>query len=767
MSTPTPMDEAITSLIARIEKRRRLGRQIARAWAIIKPVVEAAPVDADGRHILTHAQVEALSGLLSKPAHPKSHRYDQDRHLNDILAELQARRLLVSPFKNVPVQLPREVLLDLDEVDPALIERVQYLATALRSRRMLQPPADWPTADAALWHFCVFVASLVLETGVFFPQLLGVLLDLHNADLVPAGSIGLPRRRRRDGRRPAEAEIFRQLAPGTRRALERLRAALTPGRQAGAPRKKADVFPSTWRSARWMRHVFPPHWRAFLLACGLPPDALGRQRPIAQLVLYGSVAALLRGIPPFVMDAARGALLTRPMTLASYRRLLLGKTPSLITDPATAPGPLRPQRIPARTRATAPGLELFDAIERERTLLRQIPDTIADRRAAIDRLTTLIGSEPFRLIPGVLTQEDTFTINAKMFGAFCCYLLRGKSKLGSILTRTSAIANVAPDAFGTQPLWAWTADHYQNVLSQGMRDHDTSSLIAAFKLFVACLDEAGIPTPDINWYARGLRKPLVVTPAPLVGFADFDHALDLCTEAPFLPDHLRELLQVLLILGFWAGLRVREATRLTLRQYVPSPYHVIEVRRSKTHASTRDLYLKYLVPPAYLARLDAFYAKRYLATGGALDAPYLGTGRQMASEGTNPHGFYDPSHLSSLAGLVLRCVIGEPIAFHSLRHARVSWLLLQLLATTKLITVTPDTPPWAAATAFSEGAYARLRPLLFGLGPLKPGQLECSHLLMVLSRLIGHADPRTTLETYCHTLELAHALLEDHLKGRG
>ncbi len=764
MSIPTPMDDAITSLIARLEKRRRLGGPIARAWAMIKPTVEAALVDPDGRHVLTHDEVETLSGLLSKPSHPKSHRYDQDRRLNDIIAELQARGLLVSPYKNVPAQLPREVLLDLDELDPALIERAQRLSAVLRSRRMLQPPATWPKAEPALWHCCVFVASLVLETGVFFPQLLGVLLDLRNADLLPAGSIALPRRRRR-GHGPAAAAVPRWLAPGTRRALERFRTALTPGRGAGAPRKEAYVFPPAWRSARWMRHVFPPHWRAFLQACGLPADALGRQRPIAHLVLYGSVAALLRGIPPFVVDAARGAILTRPMTLASYRRVFLGKTPPLITDPAKVPGPLRPQRIPARARATAPGLELFDAIEQERSLLRQMPDTVADRRAAIDRLTTVIGPEPFQPLPGALTREEIFTANAKMFGGFCCYLLRGKFKLGSILTRTSAIATLAPDVFGTRPLWAWTADHYRDVLSQGMLDHETDALIAAFKLLVACLDEAGIPIPEIDWYARGLRKPLVVTPAPLVGFADFDRALTLCVEAEFLPDDLRELLQVLLILGFWAGLRVREATRLTLRQYVPSPYHVIEVRRSKTHASTRDLYLTYQVPPPYLARLDAFYDARYLAAGGVLDAPYLGTGRPTAGEGTNPLGFYDPSYLSSLAGLVLRCVVGEPVAFHSLRHACVSWLLLRLLATADLITVTPETHPWAAPTAFSEAAYARLRPLLFGLTSPRLGQRECSHLLMVLSRLIGHANPRTTLEAYCHTLELAHALLERHGVG--
>lgn len=252
----------------------------------------------------------------------------------------------------------------------------------------------------------------------------------------------------------------------------------------------------------------------------------------------------------------------------------------------------------------------------------------------------------------------------------------------------------------------------------------------------------------------------------MVGFHDFDRALfDTCFMLDAIPNDLRELLRIMLILGFWVGLRAKEASGLTLRDYHPHPFHLIEVRHSKFPASTRDMHLQHLVPLPYLMLLNAWYATRLKEAKGNLDAPFLGTVRHMRPGSKNPLGFYDSSYLSGLAGLVLRCTIVEPISFHGLRHAYVSWLLLRLLAADGRITVDPSIHPWASPQAFSSDAYTSLRLLLHGFSAPKPGQSECSHILMALRRLVGHANPTTTLEDYCHTVDVAHALLESHLGG--
>ncbi|CBE69062.1 MAG: site-specific integrase [Candidatus Methylomirabilis oxygeniifera] len=482
---------------------------------------------------------------------------------------------------------------------------------------------------------------------------------------------------------------------------------------------------------------------------------------------YGAVTAVLRGIPPFIIDTAIGNVLTRLVTPNSYRRIFENKPPAWILNAAKAPGPARRGRISARTRIQGTGLELFEKLEALRSRLRHSEDSRKARDAFIDEITSLIGSTPFQPIPGPLTQKAIFEANARMFGGFIAFLLRSKIKISSVLTRTSAIAAAFPDLFGSKTLWAWSASDYTKALHFGMEEHETDHFRIALKWLVAFLHDLGISTPRISWCDDNLQEPLIVTPAPLVGFNDFDRAFDTCFMLDTIPDELRELLQIMLILGFWVGLRAKEASLLTLRHYHPHPFHLIEVRHSKFPTSTRDMYLQYIVALPYLMRLNAWYAKRLDEANGNLDAPLLGTGRKMRSASKNPLGFYDSSYLSGLAGLVLRCSIGEPISFHGLRHAFASWLLLRLLATDRRITVKRSIYPWASPLAFSSEAYDCLRPLLHGFGTPKPGQSECSHILMALCRLVGHANPTTTLEEYCHTVDVAHALIESHLRGRG
>jgi integrase len=517
-----------------------------------------------------------------------------------------------------------------------------------------------------------------------------------------------------------------------------------------------------------MRHIFPSRLRVFLNACNLPTDSFNRRHPLSQLLRYGTVTAVLRGIPPFIIDTAIGNVLTRPVTPSSYRRIFENTPPAGVLRADKAPGPARRGRISARTRIQGTGLELFETLETLRSRLRHSEDSRTNRETFIHEITSLIGPAPFQPIPGPPTQKAIFEANARVFGGFIAFLLRSKLKISSVLTRTSAIATAFPDLFGSTPLWTWTAPDYANALRLGMEEHETDHFRAAFKWLVAFLNESGMPTPQISWHDDDPQTPLIVTPAPLVGFVDFNRALDTCLMLDTIPDHLRELLQIMLILGFWVGLRAKEASRLTLRHYHPHPFHLIEVRNSKFPTSTRDMYLRYIVAQPYLRRLNAWYITRLNEANGNLDAPFLGTGRHMRSDSRkNPLGFYDSSYLSGQAGLILRCTIGEPISFHGLRHAFVSWLLLRLLATDGRITFKRSIHPWASPQAFSPEAYASLRPLLHGFSTPQPGQSECSHILMVICRLVGHADPTTTLQDYCHTVDIAHALLDSHLGGRG
>lgn len=473
MTTPATMDDAISDLAARMDRRRRLGGPIAMAWRRIKPHILAIPIGSDGVRHLTDDNVRALSASLSKPDDPRVHRIEQDKRLNDILAELQLHGFLKSPFMNHPVQVPRHLLLTLDDLDPAMIEHAHDFRQRLHGRSMLQPPATWPKNEEALWHFCVFLASLILDTGILFPPILGIVLHLTHQDLTPAGTIDLPRRRQRRGKRPVEATVRHRLHPVTLRAYARFQRASQSSRKSGAPSHATPLCPMKWRTFKWMRQIFPSRLRAFLNACNVPTKAFNPQHPLRLLMRYGTVAAVMRGIPPFIIDTAIGNVLTRPVTVGSYRRVFENKTADWALRAETAPDPARRRRISVRTRMQGTGLELFGELEKLRSRLRHSNGSPKARQAFIDDITRLIGPTPLQPIPGPLTQGTIFTANARVFGGFIAFLLRSKLKISSVLTRTSAIADAFPDLFGSTPLWAWTANHYSHVLRFEMEQHET------------------------------------------------------------------------------------------------------------------------------------------------------------------------------------------------------------------------------------------------------------------------------------------------------
>lgn len=758
------LDELVEQWIQEVdEKHVRRVAMMRRAWRLIKPEVERATPSADGALRLDRQALERICRRIDRPDNPRAQRWLEKTAVNQLLYRLWVARLLQSPYLNVPRQVPRPLAVKLEQLNPSDLRKIQQLRDNLARRSPLAPPPAWRWS-MTVWYFCEFVASAILHSGILVPGLLAKLLNCESDDLAQRRWIALPQHTPRQAQRQWIAlpqhtphqtdggrERVRLRYPLVQQTLRFLRNALRIPEQTPSNAEDRWVFSETWRSPMWTKEVFAPAWRMFLETAGLKPKHVSVHRLLANLTRYATLLAVLDGLPPFLISVATSKITASPMTLISFRRHFVEQCDGQRRRPgAVLPPPPRARR---RQQRESRSVSLFDRIEKIRLRLRR-EHKIADRHLLAKEIRELIGPRPFSLPEPVAEPATIFEFNARCYGAWVAALLEGRDRPGTVATRCSALAAAFPSHFDDRPIPQWHAQNWESTMSTILEDHETSSIKAAFKRFIAFLQEENLVGPvTINWRSPALSKVPSHKPVPLVGFRDFDQAFLACQEIIDEPP-LQRLLQVMAILGFFAGLRSSEATHLELRHIILDPEPLLEVRVTKTREGLRNLYLARLIPEPYLSILVAFYNQRLQETGGDPYAPLLATPDHPAR--------YDSSTLSSYLGLALRQTIGESLCFHHLRHAFASWFLLRWIVAIDAVAPDPEEHSWARTAVFQPPAIAGLRSLLFGLQTPRQGQAEFSHGLVVLCRLLGHGSPATTLSAYCHTLDVLHALLKGH-----
>lgn len=743
------LNELVEQWIQEVDRKHvRRAAMMRRAWRLIKPEVERATPSADGVLRLDRQALERICRRIDRPDNPRAQRWLEKTAVNQFLFRLRVARLLQSLYLNVPRQVPRPLAVKLERLNPSDLRKIQQLCDNLARRSPLAPPPAWRWS-MTVWYFCKFVASAILHSGILVPGLLSKLLSCENDDLAQRRWIALPQHtpHQSDGGRGR----VRLRYPLVQQTLRFLHNALRNPEQTPSNAEDRWVFSETWRLPIWTTEVFAPAWRMFLETAGLKPKHASVQRLLANLTRYATLLAVLDGLPPFLISVATSKITVSPMTSMSFRRHFVEQCDGQRRRPGAVLPP--PPRAGRRQQRNSESVSLFDQIERIRLRLRR-ESGMDHRRFLANEIRKLIGPRPFNPPEPDVEPVTIFDFNARCYGAWIAALLEGRDRPGTVATRCSALAAAFPSHFDDRPISQWSAQDWEHTMSTILEDHETSSIKAAYKRFIAFLrDENLIEPVTINWRSPALSKVPGHKPVPLVGFRDFDQAFLACQEVTEEPP-LRHLLQVMAILGFFAGLRSSEATHLELRHIILDPEPLLEVRITKTREGLRNLYLARLVPEPYLSILVAFYNQRLQETGGDPYAPLLATPDHPTR--------YDSSTLSSYVGLALRQTIGESLCFHHLRHAFASWLLVRWVVAIDAVAPDPEEHSWARTAVFQPPALAGLRSLLFGLQTPRQGQAEFSHGLVVLCRLLGHGSPATTLSAYCHTLDVLHALLKGH-----
>ena len=259
------------------------------------------------------------------------------------------------------------------------------------------------------------------------------------------------------------------------------------------------------------------------------------------------------------------------------------------------------------------------------------------------------------------------------------------------------------------------------------------------------LEDVNLP-PASKAHAVTTLRTKIMTPAH---FHNLWHGLTQGAQA----GEQRQLLALVIAMGFYGGLRASEILSLTLNDVVIDRHHDaptswIEILGGKTPAARRRVAFHVWAPPSVVDALSAWVTHRSA----------LVTRQQRRSDVAlfGPTGDSNAFTRASLITPVIgwmRETVGPGVDFHGLRHAAVSWTLLRLHAA--------QTPGFAETLAHfphwmfkPEGLEALLRHVCGAEGE---DAIARGTLLYRLAKWIGHRDPGTLLQHYAHTLGLIHS----------
>lgn len=737
------LDEAVQDILISDPSLQKIGAErSSNVWRMMRKTLTEARIDRDQRVRVTKSDLLDLSKQIDERYKRASERWFSKTALNFLLHRLERRGHVRTSYLNIPQQVHRRNVVTLVDISPHGLEKARALQLILNKREVPTPPSGW-TYDCGVWEFLLFYGSLVLSSHLLRGSLLKDLMVVRHQDLRTPGWLLLPSAAQASGScSPADETYWRNpLAISSRRHMKSLVRTL----KTNYPVDKEFLFPAKWRKAEQWPFVLARAWKQFITHL-VGPSSLVQ---LASLRTHGKALALLDGLPPFMIAilACEPEASINPMTEQSFRRICQRKSVS----PLLRKRPVAARRRGARHFSVSFHLG-FDQVEGIRKKIGR-RDPPAARKAIAWELRNVLGSKP--ALGAFPTHEETISYNVWCFGQWLLQLLlRSNIASGSVLTWTSAIAAHFFPVFLDSPISQWSSQDWTRATCVAMEEHQSDGTKRSFRRFYSFALAQRLTQKSINspsWYTGSLRKVAPKQPVPIVGFSEFDQALK-ASSSGSVPKHLRSLLRVMLILGFYCGLRSSEAVRLQLRDLQLSPEPVLLIRDSKTAHGRRNLYLRRLMPARHLREVMGFARHRLRDLGPNSPKALL-----LAGNGRTEH--YDSSYLSSMAGIALRRAIPEALCYHHLRHSFASWMLLRLMLASGMVELDTKRFGFAKAAVFGKQLCSELQTLLYGFTLAKTGQQYTSHLLVVLCRLLGHSHPLTSLNTYAHTTDLLMHLL--------
>lgn len=186
--------------------------------------------------------------------------------------------------------------------------------------------------------------------------------------------------------------------------------------------------------------------------------------------------------------------------------------------------------------------------------------------------------------------------------------------------------------------------------------------------------------------------------------------------------------RVAVIMGFYLGMRIGEIAGLTLDDLSFLGEIFIQMKISKTAAGKRRLLLDQIMPDCYVQEVLSFYFERFHLRRGK-------NGMQLALfVDEKGKAFHNPQTLAARVEKTMRNAKIAKATCHTLRHSFGSILLLRWARAHKDELATE----WSELERFSRVS----------------DKVLLAHGLFDIAGLMGHADVRTTVRNYLHTVDL-------------
>ena len=268
---------------------------------------------------------------------------------------------------------------------------------------------------------------------------------------------------------------------------------------------------------------------------------------------------------------------------------------------------------------------------------------------------------------------------------------------------------------------------------------------------VRLLDSGSLPAWNADRMSTEGRpgRRTIITPY------QFDHVMQVIDNDPLLNESERLHQKVVVILGFYGGLRASEVLNLTAADLVCSGQECYAlVRRTKTPAGRRSVPLHRILPADEMALVMQWIRKR------TDDAGKRGLHKELKRASAFGPLVQDrhPTWEEVVAPVVstLRWALHTDIDYQGLRHCAASWLVLRSYAIyypefTKILR-------HGSHRIFDSSNGIRLQGLFEVFEPHAASNAE--KILVHIARVMGHANLRNLALTYAHTLGViqSHAL---------
>ncbi|CAM3944488.1 site-specific integrase [Vreelandella rituensis] len=261
------------------------------------------------------------------------------------------------------------------------------------------------------------------------------------------------------------------------------------------------------------------------------------------------------------------------------------------------------------------------------------------------------------------------------------------------------------------------------------------------------LEEVTLPQPNAGSLAPSVLRTRILSP---------DHMQmvweTLTRQVP--SGDPRQMMGLVIALGFYAGLRASEVESLTLNSVIFGAADEqghrtcwVEILGGKTAAARRRIALHVMAPAAVVVCLHEWVEERLTECSKWSLAEVALFGPRHS-----PQTFTRASLITPVIEW-MRYLLGDDIDFHGLRHAAVSWTLLRLHAA--------QHPSFRDTLQHRHHWMFQPQTLQMTLshfcGAEAHDTLARGTLLLQVAKWIGHREPGTLLENYAHTLGLIHS----------